>query len=256
MPPSFPDWDGQDSTKRIWLEKIECFKEAPYFSKVLEWSRKVPATEDQSRWIRKELIQEDRVPAHIKATIMNVAEFKVDGFKMLSHLIKMVTANSTSSMMKAVRDIVALEQAPGKTSGVFMSRVQDIDEVVGQIKVADVLPLFALASLDTSRYPCLMMRYIINEKGMTSASIRSLEKEMIDEEGRAHNLNQDDLFLDIQTHLPGAKRAGAAKPATATPVKPPFITPGHPPPTAGPPYPPAKSIDWNLIKEVAAPKNK
>ena len=57
------------------------------------------------------------------------------------------------------------------------------------MKVADVLPLFALASLDTSRYPGLMMRYIINEKGITSASIHSLEKEMIDEEGRAHNLN-------------------------------------------------------------------
>ena len=54
---------------------------------------------------------------------MNVADFKVDGFKMLSHLIKMVTANSTSSKMKAVRNLVSLEQTPGKTSRVFMSQV-------------------------------------------------------------------------------------------------------------------------------------
>ena len=136
--PSFPDWDGEDATKRIWLEKIECFKEAPFFAKVVDWTAKTPATEEQSRWIRKELIQEDRVPAHIKATIMNVAEFKIDGFRMLDHLIMMVTANSTSSKMKAVRDLVALEQNPGETSGVFMSQVRNIDEVVGQMMVADI----------------------------------------------------------------------------------------------------------------------
>ena len=47
-PPSFPDWDGEDATKRIWLEKIECFKEAPFFAKVVDWTAKTPVTEEQS----------------------------------------------------------------------------------------------------------------------------------------------------------------------------------------------------------------
>ena len=34
--PSFPSWDGDDSTKRIWLEKVDCFQESPFFSGVTD----------------------------------------------------------------------------------------------------------------------------------------------------------------------------------------------------------------------------
>ena len=132
--PSFPSWDGEEYTKRIWLEKVDCFRESPFFSGVTDWSRKTNATEDQSKWIRKELIQEDRLPHHVKATLMNAAEFKADGFQMLQYLLSTVSNTTASSKMKAVRDLVALEQAPGEPSGLFMSRVRDIQEVWAQCR--------------------------------------------------------------------------------------------------------------------------
>jgi len=180
-----------------------------------------------------------------------VPEFKTDGFKMLTHLLSMVYSNSTSSKMKAVSDSAALEQAPGDTSGVYMGRVRGIDEVVGNMKVSDLLPLFALANLDTSQYPGLLMRYVINEAKVTNVSIRSLEQEMIDKEGRLKTLHHDGISPDLPTSLHGAKRVGVATPAKKPPLKP----APTPPDTALLPssqYPPNSFIKWYLTKDAAS----
>ena len=112
---------------------MDYFWESQFFSGVTDWTRKTIVTEDQSNWIWKELIQEDCLPHHAKATLMNVTEFKSDGFKMLQYLLSTVSNITASSNMKAVRDLVALEQAPGEPSGLFMSRVRTIQEVVGSV---------------------------------------------------------------------------------------------------------------------------
>ena len=223
--PAFPDWDGLDSSKRLWLEKIECFKEAPFFSAVTDWSKKDTTSEAQSIWIRKELIQEDRIPPHIKATILNVPEFRSDGFKMLHHLLSLVRSTTVAAKMRAVRDLVALEQSSNEPDVVYMSRVRDIDQVVGNMKLSEILPLFALANLESSKYPGLLNRYVMNDPLITNASIRSLEREMVEEEGRLLTLQRNGQVPDLPSVLPAATLTPAQ---SSDPSKAPQAPPDNP----------------------------
>jgi len=153
---------------------------------------------------------------------MNAAEFKADGFQMLQYLLSTVSNTTASSKMKAVSDLVALEQAPGEPSGLFMSRVRDIQEVVGSMQVAELLPLFALAHLDSSRYPGLMMRYVINDPAITGASTRSLEQEMLAEETRIRALSRNGQLPDLPPTVPAANRVNTARPTPLPPRSPPL----------------------------------
>ena len=223
------------------MEKIECFKEEPFFTPVTTWSHKEESlTEVQSKWIQKKLIQEDHLPPSIKATTLNVAEFKVDGFKMLVHLLSLVGGTTVAGQMNAVRDLVSLNQDPSETSGVHMGRIHDIKQVVEQMKVADVLPLFALAHLDSSWYPSLNMRYVTNNPIITNVSIPTLEPEMVNEEGRLRDLQRYGQLPELPTGLPTAKRTGTHPSQTPrsqsrpAPSQPCLAPSQHSPPTGYP----------------------
>ena len=123
---------------------------------------------------------------------------------MLEHLLYLVRSTSVAAKMKAVRDLVALEQSSHESGGVYMVRVQDIDQVVGSLKLSKILPLFALANLESSKYPGLLNRYV-NDPLITNASIRSLEKEMVEEEGRLQTLQRHGQVPDLPSALPAVQ---------------------------------------------------
>ena len=128
---------------------------------------------------------------------MNALEFKTDESKILTHLLSTMRSNSTSSKMKAVQDPAALEQISSETSIIYMIRA--------------LFPMFALPNLDSSRYPGLIVHYVINTKGVTNTSICFLQKEIIDEEDGVSALQQDGLVHALSTALPGTKGASARK---------------------------------------------
>ena len=125
-----------------------------------------------------------------------------------------------------------------------MARVQDIGQVVGSLKLSIILPLFTLGNLESSKYPGLLNRYVMNDPLITNASIRSLEKEMVEEEGRLQTLQRHGQVSDLPLTLLAAQRAATGG-YTPTPA-----SSG----TVPPPKPPQPSVPQDMSKDKATPE--
>ena len=73
-------------------------------------------------------------------------EFRTDSFKVLSHFLSLVSSTTVAYKIKAARDLVALEQSYHEPGGVYTTRARDIEQVVGSMKLSDILPLFVLVN--------------------------------------------------------------------------------------------------------------
>jgi polyhydroxyalkanoate synthesis regulator protein len=66
--PPMPKWDGNITTKDLYLEQMEVYVSHKYFSSVSDWSQSTPATADIATFLRSELLKTipaSRRPAYI-----------------------------------------------------------------------------------------------------------------------------------------------------------------------------------------------
>jgi hypothetical protein len=76
---SFPTWDGQSSTKGLFIERLKTFQKDEYFARA-NWTKKAPAFQKHSTWLRDAILKS--LPEDYLATFKDRREFEDDGFSL------------------------------------------------------------------------------------------------------------------------------------------------------------------------------
>jgi hypothetical protein len=66
---SFPTWDGQSSTKGLFIERLKTFQKDDFFTGA-DWTKKAPAFQEQSTWLRDAILKS--LPEDYPRTVGNL----------------------------------------------------------------------------------------------------------------------------------------------------------------------------------------
>ena len=146
-------------------------------------------------------------------------------------------------LLLGISDLTCLDMQIGESSINYMSRVRGISQRMHGITMEHIIPLFAIASLDHDRYPCVKSRYFAVEAALVNW----------------HLLEFSGLFSSENTRQRALGIPSA--PLSTTVANRVSNTPTQPPPTVRPsprfaqtpaqtsavPYTPPRGVPWDCI---------
>jgi hypothetical protein len=103
---SFPTWDGQSSSKGLFIERLKTFQKDDYFTGA-NWTKKDPAFQKHSTWLRDAILKS--LPEDYLATFKDRRDFEDDGFAMFTHLLTELTPTSLDTLILDVIELGTLE---------------------------------------------------------------------------------------------------------------------------------------------------
>jgi hypothetical protein len=99
---SFPTWDGQSSSKGLFIERLKTFQKDDYFAGA-NWTKKDPAFQKHSTWLRDAILKS--LPEDYLATFKDRRKYEDDGFAMFTHLLTELTPTSLDTL---ILDVIEL----------------------------------------------------------------------------------------------------------------------------------------------------
>ena len=245
---TFPTYSGKRNDVPLFLARLTTYKADPFYKRVFDWSTTHPGFEEQSRVLRSDVLE--HIPPSEQSLFVNDSRYDHDGFAMLQRLVSKLDPNTPESIMLTVLELIKLEQGASEDGAAFLSRLKGIENRLARCRINDILPLFALANLDRSRYNGLVDRFNRGDTDLVNCTLFSLETLMEGEELRRQAMG------DVP--LPPAG-AGASRGTSDRGARPPVPTPTPAgPPTTPPPssstYPPINGIEWKLVRKVVQDK--
>jgi hypothetical protein len=138
---SFPTWDGQSSTKGLFIERLKTFQKDDFFTG-MNWTKKDPAFQKQSTWLRDAILKS--LPEDYLSTFKDRREFEDDGFAMFNHLLTELTPTSLDTLILDVIELGTLEMRPQETPKAFLARARRLMNSLESVKIPQIIPLFVL----------------------------------------------------------------------------------------------------------------
>lgn len=138
---SWPQWDGSTSGIPAFVEQLKTLQQDPFF-KGADWTQKLPGFDEQSNWLRANILQ--HLPAAELHRFMNRSDFESDGFAMFAHLMDRLQPNTVQHLMLDVIALGNLEHRPGEPVEEYISRGRRLFNSLSQVTVAQLLPLLLL----------------------------------------------------------------------------------------------------------------
>ena len=100
----FSKWDGDDETKRQFIQRLKTVQQDPWFSGA-SWDVKSPNFETQSLWLRHGIL--GALPKDWLDNFDEKDHFVTDGFAMFTHLLHLLQPTSTDSVIQMVMDLAS-----------------------------------------------------------------------------------------------------------------------------------------------------
>ncbi len=103
---------------------------------------------------------------------------------MLTAFVDMIRPSTSTARLSAVWDLVSLSQGSQQGPSKFIAQYRRFASALGQVTVQDLLPLFALVSMDQDRYDGMVFWYTAGDPTVLGADLALLETLMCDKESR------------------------------------------------------------------------
>jgi hypothetical protein len=227
--PPMPKWDGNITTKDLYLEQMEVYKSHKYFSSVIDWSRSTPATEDIATFLRSELLK--TIPASRRPAYLHQDKCK-DGFAFLKLWMSNISPSNVFHKLQCILKFSTF--AAGTTPGQTL-----LSEARGLLSALQVIPTESLMSMriilsfeEAGRYDGIVTAFRRGDPTVVGCTLDHLQT-LVQQE--------DDLLavMNIDSSQPSANRTKKpeAKPAPPEGTAPPNNTMQvQYPPTRGVPF--------------------
>ena len=106
------------------------------------------------------------------------------GFEVLAKLITLVQKRGLSSQLDTLRSLCALSQGDKEGLDKFMSSMRTKDIALNGLAVDQLIPLFALVSMDKEHCVWTLFRYQSGDPLVVNGSLESLQGLILEEDER------------------------------------------------------------------------
>jgi hypothetical protein len=226
----FPKWDGSESTRGVYIERLKNFQQDPFFNGA-RWDMKDPAFETQSNYLRGAIFA--ALPLKWLDPFRLQPRFETDGFAMFSYLLELLSPDTVETRLIAIVELSTFEHKAGETVDSYFARGRELHERLLRFRVDEIMPLLMLVRLNHDNFPGLQERIANADKDLMNADMANVEQLV-----RRYEQMQKALGIS-----PGSTDASARR-SNKNPEKKPPAKEQPPPPT----YPPP-NFNWNAMYE-------
>jgi hypothetical protein len=168
----FPTWDGKESTRGLYIERLKTFQQDPFFSGA-RWDDKDPAFEVQSRYLRGAIFA--ALPLNWLDPFRLQPKFESDGFAMFSYLLELLSPDTVETRLIAIVELSSFEQRAGESIDLYFARGREIHERLLRFKVDEIMPLLMLVRLNHDNFPGLQDRIANADTNLMNADMNQVE---------------------------------------------------------------------------------
>ena len=134
-----------------------------------DWTITKPANKHLSVAISADILMS--LPRSVLSMFLNEIIFTPNGIAMLSHLLTHLNPSSSGNLLVAISDLTCLEMVLGELSTDYMSCVRGISQCMRGVSLDQIIPLFAVASLDHDHYPGVNIWYLAGEPALIKCNL-------------------------------------------------------------------------------------
>ena len=170
---------------------------------------------------------------------LNEAIFASDRIATLSYLLTSLNPSSNENLLLEITDLTCLEMRVVESSINYMSRVRGIAQQMHGVKFDNIIPLFAIASIDHDRYPGVKRRYLTGDTALVNCDLFQLSGLLSSEETRQR-------ALGIPAIPPSTTSVNGVSNTHNNPQNERPFPPPHQPTTqsSNVTYPPTRGVPW------------
>jgi hypothetical protein len=169
----FPTWDGSESTRGIYIERLKTFQLDPFFAGA-NWDIKDPAFEAQSRYLRGAIFS--ALPLNWLDPFCLQPRFENDGFAMFSYLLELLSPDTVETHLIAIVELSSFEQKAGESVDSYFARGRELHERLLRFKVEEIMPLLMLVRLNHDNFPGLQDRIANADAALMNADMNQVEQ--------------------------------------------------------------------------------
>jgi hypothetical protein len=132
-----PKWDGNITTKDLFIEQMETYVSHKFFSSVVDWSQSTPATEDISTFLRSELLK--TIPASRRPAYLHQDKCK-DGFAFLKLWLEDISPSNVFHKLQCILKFSTFSAGTTPSQAI-------LSEARGLLSALQVIPTESLMSM-------------------------------------------------------------------------------------------------------------
>jgi hypothetical protein len=171
--PPMPKWDGNITTKDLYLEQMEVYLEHKYFSNVISWDSTMPSTTDVGNHLRSELLR--TIPASRRPAYTNQDKCK-DGFVFLKLWMSDISPSNTFHKLQCIFKFSSY--SAGNTPG--QAVLSEARGLLAALKVIDTEALISmrmiLAFKNAGRYDSIITAFHRGDPTVVGCTLDHLQR--------------------------------------------------------------------------------
>ena len=181
-PPSFPKWDGDVSSLEIFLERIDTFKNHPYFAAIYDWTTAGINTEEALH-IRTEMF--DKLPQKHLSLFINDPRYKTDGIAMLHRLLARLNPNDPTNQLNNLERFANLDFPPSMTGDDLLMKGRGLAFALRNINIDQLVSMRLIKAMENEgRFDGIVNKFKDGDPTVVGCSLDHLGTLMDQEEAR------------------------------------------------------------------------
>jgi hypothetical protein len=235
--PPMPKWDGNITTKDLYLEQMEVYLDNKYFSQVSDWDKATSSTEEISNHLRSELLK--TIPASRRPAYMNQAKCK-DGFAFLKLWLSDISPSNGFHKLQCILKFSTFSagDTPGQT---ILSEARGLLSALRVINTEALISMRIILSFEEAgRYDGIVTAFRRGDATVVGCTLDHLQQLVQEEDDRLAVMN-----LNSTTASANRTRKPDPKPP-ADPAKDQPAATG----TMVVPYPPTRGVPFKACSEL------